>query len=230
MTETTPIGGFDNTPIPPAPPGYTLRFTFHSAANLPIGDLATFSSDPYVLAQLNTALPPRNKEDPPLRMRSPTLHRAKSPEWNWSWVVANVPASGFKLKIRVYDEDVANHDDCLGNVHIEVPQLVDTWKGPTKQAFTLKRRLASKRALALRAAAVAVRLAASKAASITLSIELLGRTQDPYNMGGRTYTIGPLFWVKHSSPLLGVLVNVYDDGGDQDIKYDKEGNKIRKFK
>ncbi|KAH7062460.1 hypothetical protein B0J12DRAFT_645474 [Macrophomina phaseolina] len=228
-----PAGGFSDTPIPHATPGYTLKFTFHRATHLPIADLNTMSSDPFVLAQLNTALPPRHKEDPLLRMRSPTAHRTTEPEWNWEWVVANVPASGFKLKARVYDEDPADHDDRLGNVHITVPQLSEGWEGIHEQSFKLRKRLASKRAYALRAAAVALNKAEHMTAEIVVSIELLGRTQDPYNEGGRTYTLAPLFWTKHNSPLLGRMVNRVDDGDDEDpndpVRYDRHGNRIRRY-
>ncbi|EOD45207.1 putative c2 domain protein [Neofusicoccum parvum UCRNP2] len=231
--EPQPPGGFDDTPIPHATPGYTLKFTFHRACNLPIADINTMSSDPFVLAQLNTALPPRHKEDPPLRMRSPTVHRQTDPEWNWHWIVANVPASGFKLKARLYDEDPADHDDRLGNVHITVPLLSPDWEGIHEQSFKLRKRLASKRAYALRAAAVAFNKTENMTAEIVVSIELLGRTQDPYNEGGRTYTVGPLWWTKHNSPLLGRIVNRVDDGDEEDPndepRLDRHGNKIRRY-
>ncbi|KAL0258436.1 hypothetical protein SLS55_007612 [Diplodia seriata] len=232
--EPQPPGGFSDTPIPHATPGFTVKFTFHRATHLPIADINTMSSDPYVLAQLNTALPPRHKEDPPLRMRSPTVHRSTEPEFNWEWIVANVPASGFKLKARLYDEDPADHDDRLGNVHINVPQLSEDWEGIHQQTYKLRKRLASKRAYALRAAAVAVNKAEHMGAEIVVSIEMLGRTQDPYNEGGRTYTLGPLFWYRHNSPLLGRMVNRTDSAGDDEAnnptKYDRHGNRIRRYK
>lgn len=232
--EPQPAGGFSDTPIPHASPGYTLKFTFHRADHLPIADVNTMSSDPFVLAQLNTALQPRHKEDPPLRMRSPTAHRSTEPEWNWAWIVANVPASGFKLKARVYDEDPADHDDRLGNVHITVPHLTEDWEGIHQRSFKLRKRLASKRAYALRAAAVAFNKAEHMTAEIVVSIEMLGRTQDPYNEGGRTYTLGPLWWTKHNSPLLGRMVNRTDDGDNEDpndpVRYDRHGNRIRRYK
>ncbi|KKY16781.1 putative c2 domain-containing protein [Diplodia seriata] len=231
--EPQPPGGFSDTPIPHATPGFTVKFTFHRATHLPIADINTMSSDPYVLAQLNTALPPRHKEDPPLRMRSPTVHRSTEPEFNWEWIVANVPASGFKLKARLYDEDPADHDDRLGNVHINVPQLSEDWEGIHQQTYKLRKRLASKRAYALRAAAVAVNKAEHMGAEIVVSIEMLGRTQDPYNEGGRTYTLGPLFWYRHNSPLLGRMVNRTDSAGDDEAnnptKYDRHGNRIRRY-
>lgn len=232
--EPQPAGGFSDTPIPHSSPGYTLKFTFHRAQHLPIADLNAMSSDPYVLAQLNTALPPRHKEDPPLRMRSPTVHRSTDPEFNWYWIVANVPASGFKLKARLYDEDPADHDDRLGNVHITVPLLREDWPGVREQHFKLRKRMASKRAYALRAAAVAVNKAEHMTAEIVVSIELLGRTKDPYKEGGRSYTIGPLWWTKHNSPLLGRMVNRLDDGDEGDpndpVRYDRHGNPIRRYK
>ncbi|OJD32399.1 c2 domain-containing protein [Diplodia corticola] len=231
--EPPPPGGFSDTPVPHATPGFTLKFTFHRANHLPIADINTMSSDPYVLAQLNTALPPRHKEDPLLRMRSPTVHRSTEPVFECEWIVANVPASGFKLKVRLYDEDPADHDDRLGNLHINVPQLSEDWEGIHQQTYKLRKRLASKRAYALRAAAVAVNKAEHMGAEIVVSIELLGRTQDPYNEGGRAYTLGPLLWYRHNSPLLGRIVNRTDSGGDDEsnhpIKYDRHGNRINRY-
>ena len=105
-----PEGGFDDTPVPRAPPGYTVKFTFHRANNLPLADINTLSADPFIMAQLTTALPTRHKEDPPLGIRTPTVRQNTNPVWNCEWIVANVPSSGFRLKCRIYDEDPADHD------------------------------------------------------------------------------------------------------------------------
>lgn len=110
-----PAGGFDSTPLPRRPPGYTLKFTFHRATNLPLADINSLSSDPFIVAELNTGLPTRHKEDPPLQLRTKTIRQCTDPVWESEWIVANVPASGFKLKCRIYDEDPADHDDRLGN-------------------------------------------------------------------------------------------------------------------
>jgi C2 domain len=120
-----PPGGFDATPIPHVAPGYTLKITFHKAENLPFADFGTFSSDPYIVATLKTGLTKRHKQDPELRIRIPTVRKNTNPEWNVEWVVANIPASGFFLKCRIYDEDPADYDDRLGNVHINVPGIGD---------------------------------------------------------------------------------------------------------
>lgn len=196
-----PPGGFDDIPIPHAPPGYTVKFTFHRATNLPMADVSSLSSDPYIMAQLYTALATRHKEDPPLQMRSFTVRRETNPEWNWEWVVANVPASGFRLKARIYDEDSADHDDRLGNVHVNVPRIDENWPGIRDQSYKVKMRMGSKRAYLIRAIAVSLQQTKHLRAQLYVSVEVLGKT--PGNAGGRCFTIGPNWWTKHYSPLLG---------------------------
>lgn len=215
-TSKQPPGGFDDTPIPHAPPGYTLKFTFHRATNLPFADISTLSSDPYVLAQLNTGLLPRHKEDPYLRMRSFTIRRQTNPVWNYEWIVANVPASGFKLKVRIYDEDPANHDDRLGNVHVNVPCVDDKWEGIKNQKFRVRKRMGSKRAYITRGVAVCLNKTKEMNASLYISVQNLGRTDD--EEGGRCYTIGPCWWTKHYSPLLGRIANRKDTDLDNVTK------------
>lgn len=203
--EKQPPGGFDSTPIPHAPPGYTVKFTFHRATNLPMADVNSLSSDPFILAQLNTGLQSRHKEDPYLRMRSFTVRRNTNPEWNFEWIVANVPASGFKLKARIYDEDPADHDDRLGNVHVNVGHIDEKWPGIKNQSYNVRMRMGSKRAYFVRALAVCFQRTKHMRAELFISAEVLGRT--PGNEGGRCYTIGPGWWTKHYSPLLGRIAN-----------------------
>ncbi|KAI9757118.1 MAG: hypothetical protein M4579_003596 [Chaenotheca gracillima] len=197
-----PAGGFDSTPIPRAAPGYTLRFTFHRATNLPFADINSLSSDPYVLAQLNTGLATRHPEDPPLRFRTPTIRRSTDPTWECTWVVANVPANGFKLKARVYDEDPADHDDRLGNVHVTVDHIDERWPGIQDQPYGIRKRMGSKRAYLIRGIAVLFSKAKHMNGNLFMSVEVLGRTEGE---GGRAYTVGPLHWTKHLSPMIGRL-------------------------
>ena len=89
--EKKPAGGFDDAPIPQAPPGFTVKFTIHRAHSLPFADFNTLSSDPYVMAELQTDLPTRHKQDPPMRWRTPTIRRCLEPVWDSEWIVANVP-------------------------------------------------------------------------------------------------------------------------------------------
>jgi hypothetical protein len=169
-------------------PGYTVKFTFHRANNLPLADINTLSADPFILAELTTALPNRHKEDPPLTLRTRTVRQNTDPVWNQEWIVANVPATGFRLKCRIYDEDPADHDDRLGNVHVEVASVNENWGGIREQSYPLRKRMISKRAFVLRAVAVCIRKAEHMNGTLTVSAEVLGRTQDEH--GGRCYTIG----------------------------------------
>ncbi|KAF1953993.1 C2 domain-containing protein [Byssothecium circinans] len=215
--EKEPPGGFDDTPVPRAPPGYTIKITFHRATNLPLADINTLSADPFIVAELITSLPTRHKEDPPLQLRTPTIRESTDPEWNATWTVANVPASGFRLKCRIYDEDPADHDDRLGNVHVVVDSLNDNWSGISDQRYPIKKRMGSKRAYLLRAVAVCFNKVQHMNGSLYVSVELLGKTQD--ENGGRAYTVGPQFWIRHYSPLLGRLL------GQKEPNVDGEASK-----
>ena len=216
--KTSPAGGFDNTLPPGRPPGYTLKFVFHRAHNLPFADVHTLSSDPYIIATLKTDLPKRHKEDPDLRFRTRTIHRNTEPRWDAEWIVANVPASGFFLKCRLYDEDPVDHDDRLGNVHVSVNGISDTWAGIRELPFEVKVRMASKRAYLVRGCATMFSGDLHLRGELILSVENLGRT--PVESGGKVYTIGPMPWSRHFSPMIGRLTGIKDpdDATDQDGK------------
>ena len=205
-----PAGGYDSTPILKAPPGYTIRITFHKATNLPFADLTTLSSDPYILAQMNTSLPQRHKQDPRLRFRTPTIRRNVNPEWNSQWIIANVPASGFELKARIYDEDPADHDDRLGNVHINVDRISDSWGGIQEQSFSIKKRMGSKRAYMFRGCAALISRNVHMSGELFVSVQVLGKTEG--KSGGRMFTAGPCNWSKHYSPVIGRLAGTKDPG------------------
>jgi hypothetical protein len=103
-------------PLPASNDRYTVTFRFHRASDLPVADIPSFSSDPYVRARLDFP----DDRYPSLHFRSPTARRELNPEWNVHWTVANIPAEGCTLKITVLDEDVGDRDDRLGVVHIPV--------------------------------------------------------------------------------------------------------------
>ena len=202
-----PPGGFDPTPLPDAPQGYTVKFTFHRAYNLPIGDLHLKSSDPFIHATLTASVPKRHKEDPSLTRRTRTIRRTTEPVWDEDWVVANVPASGFTLKCRLYDEDWPDHDDRLGSVTLCVPHVDENWEGlgPDGRVFEVKKRSGSKRAYLIRAASVAVCGNGSMTPRLHVGISVLGKSDPPH---AQMYTVGPTTWVKHYSPMIGRLAGV----------------------
>lgn len=202
-------GGFDTTPIPQAPPGYTLKFTFHRGINLPFGDFGSFSSDPYIVAQLIVDLPQRHKQDPKVSFRTPTVRKNTDPIWDCEWIVANVPTSGFELKCCVYDEDPADHDDKLGNAYIEAHSLDDDWPGLKEQSFKIKKRMAGKRVHFFGNIASLASRRHDTSAYLVVSVECLGRT--PGTEGGQMYTVGPNHWFKHFSPLIGRLAGTKDE-------------------
>ncbi|KAF2098650.1 hypothetical protein NA57DRAFT_39354 [Rhizodiscina lignyota] len=222
-----PAGGFDQTPLPRAPPGYTIQITFHRATNLPMADVNSLSSDPYIIAQLYTDLPTRHKEDPPLQLRTPTIRKSTDPEWNTDWIIANVPASGFKLKARIYDEDPATHDDRLGNAHIVVPSLSENWRGLENEGYKVKKRSGSKRAYFVRIFAACIGTAKHMNGFLYVSIKLLGRTQD--DQGGRVYTAGPNWFVRHYSPMLGRFVGMRDADNEQTPDSATEQKRVQKY-
>ncbi|KAI8936023.1 hypothetical protein NX059_007525 [Plenodomus lindquistii] len=222
-----PEGGFDDTPVPRAPPGWTVKFTFHRANNLPLADINTLSADPFIMAQLTTALPTRHKEDPPLTIRTPTIRQNTNPVWNCEWIVANVPASGFRLKCRIYDEDPADHDDRLGNVHVDVPAIGEGWPGINDHSYPIRKRMVSKRAWLLRAVAVCFGKAEHMNGTLNVSAEVLGRTPD--DNGGRVYTVGPQFWIRHYSPLLGRLLGQKEPDTDESSSRPNGKRKPQKY-
>ncbi|KAI8628091.1 hypothetical protein F5Y19DRAFT_439545 [Xylariaceae sp. FL1651] len=206
-TKAKPPGGFDATPIPDAPPGYTIKFTFHRAENLPAADISTRASDPFLTATLTTSLPKRHKEDPDLSYRTRTIRRSLEPHWEEEWIVANVPSSGFKLKCRLYDEDWPDHNDRLGNVTIYVNGVNESWRGfsPPGKVFEVKKRVGSKRAYLLKACTSAFNRDVSMTPRLFVSAEVLGKSDPPH---GQIYTVGPTYYFKHFSPMIGRMTGI----------------------
>lgn len=228
-----PSGGYDATPVPDLPPGYTVKFTFHKASNLPVSDLNTTSADPYIAATLTTDMPKRHKEDPELIHRTKTIHKSTEPVWDEEWVVANVPSSGFRLKCRIYDEDPADHDDRLGNVTVEFTSIVKNWKDLDHMEFDVKKRAGSKRAYLLGGATAIFQNCASITPILELSIQVLGKSDAP---GGRTYTIGPTAWIRHFSPMIGRLTGTrvnkderQDEDGPDDNRAQSNEKETKKY-
>ena len=135
-------------------------------------------------------------------LRTHTIHKSTDPKWESVWVVAGVPASGFRVKCRLYDEDPSDHDDRLGNVTIHVNQIDENWQGMKEQRFDVKKRMASKRAYLLRGCRSMVNRNVHMGAYLFVSMEMLGESEKPY---GRMYTIGETYWFKHFSPMIGRL-------------------------
>jgi hypothetical protein len=236
-----PPGGFDTSPLPDVPPGYTLKITFHGASDLPAADVESASSDPFLHATITTSLPKRHEDDPLLTHRTRTIHKTTNPRWEEEWVVANIPASGFSLKCRLYDEDSSDHDDRLGNVTIEVPHLEENWEGigthnktaaPINretndkedeegwagQTYDVKKRSGSKRAYLFRAIHTGISRNLKMTPQLHISIEMVGKSEGP---GAQSYTVGPTRWIKHYSPMIGRIAGTRVN---KDEEHDAEPN------
>lgn len=215
MSKKGPAGGFDETPLPDAPQGYTVRFIFQSATNLPPADLATYSSDPFILATLVGTQPKRHKEDPDLVHRTRTIRKTCEPKWEDEWIVANVPPTGFTLKCRLYDEDYPDSNDRLGNVTIKIPSVSDDWEAfpPPGKDFKAKKRMMSKRAYFTKLIASIVTSGVHMTPHVRISMEVLGKSDPPF---AQMHTVGPSTWVKHYSPLIGRLAGVKVNANEED--------------
>jgi hypothetical protein len=220
--KNNPPGGYDATPIPPARDGYTIKFTFHRAENLPMSDLNTGASDPYCHATLTSGLQKRHKEDPDMVLRTPTVHKTTEPVWNYVWTVAGIPSSGFRLKCRLYDEDASDSDDRLGNVTVNVGQIGPNWQGIKNESFSIKKRMGSKRAYMIRGCAALFDSNVHMNGLLWLSAELIGESDKPH---GRMYTLGTTSWVKHYSPMIGRIAGTKAPGSDKD----GEGPKTERY-
>lgn len=229
--KTNPPGGFDVTPLPDAPPGYTVKFTFHKASNLPAADIHTGSSDPFIHATLTADVPKRHKEESPLTFRTRTIRRATAPEWEQEWIVANIPRTGFTLKCRLYDEDYADRNDRLGNVTISIPHVDENWEGfgPEGKVLDVKKRSGSKRAYLFKAATSALSKDVSMTPRLHISIDVLGQSDPPH---AQMYTVGPTVWFKHYSPMIGRLTGIKvnrDEDNDADVPTGEEGKRPKKY-
>lgn len=223
--DKNPPGGLDKTPLGHTKqPRYTVKITFHSASNVPVSDINTGNSDPYVLAQLQTDLPPRHSDDPQLRFRTKTIHRSTEPVWNSVWVVGGIPESGFTLKSRLYDADDYNRDDRLGTLHYHSGRLGEDWKGLNKEEFKLSKTGAHPLVYGLRWCAATVRSSRNLHSRLTISIEMLGKTEG--DDMGKAYTLNN-FYFTHYSPLFGKIAGTKgeDEKGIQKSEYVRAHNR-----
>lgn len=175
-------------------PTYDLSIIFRRAENLPIADIGSLSSDPYVSATLVTSFSTRDPDhNPPPRFRTPTERRTTEPVWEWRWDVGGVPRAGSKLCLYVLDEDCRDHDDRLGHVTIEFADLAEWGEGKVDETwYKLRKKGASKKAAVLRLCAAGMNAGEGRTARVLVSIEVKGETKlEKEKDVGRAFTRGP---------------------------------------
>jgi Ca2+-dependent lipid-binding protein len=164
-----------------------------------IGDLASRTSDPYVVATLHTV---HSDEDPdhcpPLRFRTHTITDTVDPEWECAWHVSNVPHGGSRMRVEVFDEDVGGHDDMLGHVNVDLSAL-EGWEIGREQvqAYKLRKRHADKKSVVLNflTAGCAYRDGIGRDEKVLISVLVNGLTPKENTSGLlRPFTTGPSMW------------------------------------
>lgn len=167
---------------------YTVEFTFHRATHVPVADFPHFSADPYIHAHLSVPAHPKYGDDNPLDFRTPTVRSNLNPVWDSKWRVAGVPASGFKLVVRLRDEDPGDHDDRLGSLTIRETN-VNERLDKNEQVYEIKKRRGSIQAYVLTYIGSVVSKNISTDPHLVVSIKVVGKT--PNQKDRRVYTVGP---------------------------------------
>eukprot|EP01120_Amphizonella_sp_Union-15-10_P015469 TRINITY_DN7972_c0_g1_i1.p1 TRINITY_DN7972_c0_g1~~TRINITY_DN7972_c0_g1_i1.p1 ORF type:complete len:366 (-),score=63.80 TRINITY_DN7972_c0_g1_i1:11-1108(-) len=88
-------------------PRYELKIIFHSAKDLPSGDINGLS-DPFIKATLdNVSYKTRSKE------------KTLNPKWEETWAIHNVDVSD-DLKLEIWDKDLVSKNDFLGLARLKL--------------------------------------------------------------------------------------------------------------
>ncbi|KAJ1300149.1 hypothetical protein OPQ81_011902 [Rhizoctonia solani] len=203
---------------------YDIEIIFHSAHSLPVSDIPSLSSDPYILASLR--IPSYADRDhagpPPLVFRTRTIHHTRDPDWgNEAWRVGGIPGAGFVLRIALRDEDANKKDDRLGEARISFlgrkpvrngEQSAEQDWGRVREGLNIDRKEApfKKRRGGIRAfvstyiTAAISRSVSRHGGNIVMSVKVLGLSRNQKDR--RPYTLGPHYYSIHFSPLLGRIV------------------------
>ncbi|KAF8166620.1 hypothetical protein K438DRAFT_1857047 [Mycena galopus ATCC 62051] len=206
------------------PPTYTVQITFDRAKNLPVADIGTLSSDPYVLASI--VVP----DAEPLKFRTPTIRRNRNPTWNCTWFVAGVPAQGFKLEMILYDEDPGPKisPDRLGKAvaRFEADQMKEGFESLETEYVLQKRKGDLHPYILTYLTALLPGQKLMKHNRVVVSVRVLRKDEDQNE--NRLYTLGPNRYSRHFSPMVGHLVNksTPKDPNDSDGQKDGKGMKL----
>jgi len=183
---------------------YTCLITIHRASNVPISDLNTFSSDPYLYLTLSADEGAEGQVQT-LTHRIQTERRTRDPTFNAEWVVSGLPARGFNLAVTLIDEDPGNYDDKLGQAVLRFPSVGQTfeesWESGEQEYKVHKRKGQLKSKFGTFVARAVTRGKVGHRCRVWISVKVLGKAGDQKDH--RIYTYGPHRYVQHFSPILG---------------------------
>ncbi|KAI0755325.1 hypothetical protein C8Q80DRAFT_1266795 [Daedaleopsis nitida] len=207
----------------PSSARYTCEITFHRAVNVPVSDLNDLSCDPYLLATISRSNVSR--PDDSVSFRTATARRTLNPDFNAKWIVSGIPASGFLLTIRLFDEDPGNHDDKLGKAVLRFPdhqldsqaekadnvcgELKEGWDSGEREYKVHKRHGSTRTKAMTYIAKMTTRGSVRHRVRVFVSMRVLGPA--PRAKGedeDRIYTLGPHVFARHFSPLATRLTSV----------------------
>ena len=99
-----------------------ILITFKHASHIPVRDIMSQSSDPYLLAFLTPRAPPSPEHPPfPLTFRTTTKRHTRDPQWEEAWHLGGMPLEGFDLVLKLFDEDKPRDlDNGLGIAELSV--------------------------------------------------------------------------------------------------------------
>lgn len=132
-----------------------ILITFKSASRIPVGDILNQSSDSFLVALLTPRTPPSPEYPPfPLTFRTTTRWGTRNPKWDEIWHLGGIPAEGFDLRIKIYNEGIQGEcNERLGiadfSMSVLPPVVDDGMPGePQEHVLKIKKRKASQRAYA----------------------------------------------------------------------------------
>ncbi|PSR73293.1 hypothetical protein PHLCEN_2v10854 [Hermanssonia centrifuga] len=184
---------------------FDCKITILRLANVPVADFNDLSCDPYIQASLSIDTP----QPQVLTYRTHTCRRSLNPHFNAHWIVAGIPQSGFLLSLRLRDEDPGNYDDDLGKTVVRFPQLNDAagnelnegWDSGDREYKVHKRKGSVMSQIFTWTARAVTKGDVGHRVRIWVSVKVLQKSQNQQDT--RLYTIGPLKYVRHFSPLIG---------------------------
>lgn len=199
-------------------PQYTCEIVIHRAANVPIADLNTLSSDPYIRATVSPRVPqPVAATGPPpqspapeaqyISFRTITARKTLDPVFNARWLVSGIPASGFVLTLQLNDEDPGNHDDRLGKAVIRFPDpnlgdssgqsLKEGWDSGEREYKMHKRHGSLRARLGTYIAKTLTRGRVGHRVRVFVSVRVLGPAPRLEGEDSeRIYTLGPRLYIR----------------------------------